>query len=86
MIEAFVLIRVQPFRSDEASIVMASLKREIQKVEGVKETKGVFGRYDFVAIVEAKTSQDLGVLVTNIIKSVRRVAETVETETLVVGF
>ena len=83
MLEAFVLVRVQPVRLDEASNVMETVKKEIAKVEGVKEIKGVFGRYDFVARVELKTSQELGTLVTNTIRNIKGVAET---ETLVVGF
>jgi DNA-binding Lrp family transcriptional regulator len=83
MIEAFVLVRVQPVRLDEASNVMETVKEEIAKVEGVKEIKGVFGRYDFVAIVESRTSQELGTLVTNTIRNIKGVAET---ETLIVGF
>jgi DNA-binding Lrp family transcriptional regulator len=83
MIEAFVLVRVQPVRLDEASNVMKTVKEEIAKVEGVKEIKGVFGRYDFVAIVGLRTSQELGTLVTNTIRNIKGVAET---ETLVVGF
>ena len=83
MVEAFVLVRVQPVRLDEASDVMKTLKEEIAKVEGVKEIKGVFGRYDFVAIVEAKALQELGALVTNTIRNIKGVAET---ETLIVGF
>lgn len=83
MLEAFVLVRVQPVRLDEASNVMETVKKEIAKVEGVKEIKGVFGRYDFVAIVELRTSQELGTLVTNTIRNIKGVAET---ETLVVGF
>jgi DNA-binding Lrp family transcriptional regulator len=83
MVEAFVLVRVQPVRLDEASDVMKTLKEEIAKVEGVKEIKGVFGRYDFVAIVEAKGLQELGALVTNTIRNIKGVAET---ETLIVGF
>ena len=83
MVEAFVLVRVQTVRLDEASDVMKTLKEEIAKVEGVKEIKGVFGRYDFVAIVEAKGLQELGALVTNTIRNIKGVAET---ETLIVGF
>ena len=44
MVEAFVLVRVQPVRLDEVSDVMKTVKEEIAKVEGVKDIKGVFGR------------------------------------------
>jgi DNA-binding Lrp family transcriptional regulator len=83
MVEAFVLVRVQPTRLDESSALMETVKEKIAKVGGVKEIKGVFGRYDFVAIVEAGTPQELGTLVTSTIRNIKGVAET---ETLVVGF
>jgi DNA-binding Lrp family transcriptional regulator len=83
MAEAFVLVRVKPARLEEAPDFMQTVKKEIAKVGGVKEIKGVFGRYDLVAIVETKTLQELGTLVTNTIRNIKGVAET---ETLVVGF
>lgn len=83
MIEAFVLIRVQPARLEEASNRMQIIKEEVKKVQGVKDIKGVLGRYDFVAIVEAETPYELGTLVTD---SFRKIAGVAETETLVVGF
>jgi DNA-binding Lrp family transcriptional regulator len=83
MVEAFVLVRVNPARLDEAPNVMNSVKQTIAKVKGVKEIKGVFGRYDFVATVEVGTAEELGTLVTGTIRDIKGVAET---ETLVVGF
>jgi DNA-binding Lrp family transcriptional regulator len=83
MIEAYVLIRVQPARLEESSTRMQSIKDEIKKVSGVKEIKGVLGRYDFVAIVETAGSKELGMLVTDTLRKIKGVAET---ETLVVGF
>jgi DNA-binding Lrp family transcriptional regulator len=83
MVEAFVLVRVQPRRADETANVMKNVKEEILKIQGVKEIKGVFGRYDFVVIADVKTIPELGSLVTDRIRSIRGV---VETETLVVGF
>ena len=83
MVEAFVLVRVRPARPDEASNVMKTLKETIAKVRGVKEIKGVFGRYDFVATAEVGTAEELGTLVTDTIRNIKGVAET---ETLVVGF
>lgn len=83
MIEAFVLIRVKPARLEEASTRMQTIKDEIKKLKGVKEIRGVLGRYDFVAIVETGTTQELGTLVTDTFRKIDGVAET---ETLVVGF
>ncbi len=83
MVEAFVLVRVNPARLDEAPNVMETVKQAITKIKGVKEIKGVFGRYDFVATVEVGTAEELGTLVTGTIRGIKGVAET---ETLVVGF
>ena len=83
MVEAFVLVRVNPARLDEASNVMKNVKETIAKIKGVKEIKGVFGRYDFVATAEVETAEQLGTLVTSTIRNIKGVAET---ETLVVGF
>jgi DNA-binding Lrp family transcriptional regulator len=83
LVEAFVLVRVRPARPDEASNVMKTVKETIAKVRGVKEIKGVFGRYDFVATAEVGTAEELGTLVTDTIRNIKGVAET---ETLVVGF
>jgi DNA-binding Lrp family transcriptional regulator len=83
MIEAFVLIRVQPARLEESSNRMQTIKDEVRKVSSVKDIKGVLGRYDFVAIVETEGSQELGTLVADTLRKIKGVAET---ETLVVGF
>jgi DNA-binding Lrp family transcriptional regulator len=83
MVEAFVLVRVNPARLDEASNIMKNVKEAIAKTKGIKEIKGVFGRYDFVATAEVETAEQLGTLVTSTIRNIKGVAET---ETLVVGF
>jgi DNA-binding Lrp family transcriptional regulator len=62
---------------------MKNVKETIAKIRGVKEIKGVFGRYDFVATAEVGTAEQLGTLVTGTIRNIKAVAET---ETLVVGF
>jgi DNA-binding Lrp family transcriptional regulator len=80
MAEAYVLVRVG---SSETLNFMKTVKEEICRVKGVKEIQGVFGRYDFVAKVEAKTLPDLGNLVTDCIRSIKGVENT---ETLVVSF
>jgi DNA-binding Lrp family transcriptional regulator len=80
MAEAFVLVRVG---SSDRLNFMQTVKEEICKVKGVKEIQGVFGRYDFVIRVEAKTLPELGNLITDCIRSIKGV---VNTETLLVGF
>ncbi len=83
MIEAFVLIRVRPARLEESSNIMQAVKENLLKVEGVREVRGVFGRFDFVAILEAETPEKLGSLVSDNIRGIRGIAET---ETLIAGF
>ena len=83
MVEAFIFVRVRPASLDEASNVMKNVKETIAKIREVKEIKGVFGRYDFVATAEVGTAEQLGTLVTSTIRNIKAVAET---ETLVVGF
>ncbi|MEM3550897.1 MAG: Lrp/AsnC ligand binding domain-containing protein [Candidatus Bathyarchaeia archaeon] len=80
MVEAFVLVRVG---SSEALNFMKTVKEEVRKIEGVKEIFGVFGRYDFVVRVEARTLEELGNLVTDKIRGINGV---LTTETLVIGF
>ena len=80
MVEALVLVRVG---SGEATNFMKTVKQEIARVKGVKKVYGVFGRYDFAVIVEAKTNEEMGNLVTDCIRGVKGV---VYTETLVIGF
>jgi DNA-binding Lrp family transcriptional regulator len=83
MEEAFVLIRVQQDSSNLDPEFMNSVKKELAKVEGVKEVKGVFGIYDFVAIVQTETTEELGKLVTRTMKKIKGV---VQTDTMIVGF
>jgi DNA-binding Lrp family transcriptional regulator len=80
MVEAMVLVRVG---SGEATNFMKTVKQEIARVKGVKKVYGVFGRYDFAVIVEAKTNEEMGNLVTDCIRGVKGV---IYTETLVIGF
>jgi DNA-binding Lrp family transcriptional regulator len=80
MAEALVLVRVG---SGEATNFMHTVKQEIGKVKGVKKVYGVFGRYDFAVMVEAKTNEEMGNLVTDCIRGVKGV---VYTETLMIGF
>jgi Lrp/AsnC family leucine-responsive transcriptional regulator len=83
MLEAFVLVRVQPGRLDETSNSMKTIQEEIAKIEGIKEIKIVFGRYDLVLRIEVGTTPELGNLIANRIRNVSGVAET---ETLIIGF
>jgi DNA-binding Lrp family transcriptional regulator len=80
MVEALVLVRVG---SGEATNFMKTIKQEIGKVKGVKKVYGVFGRYDFAVMVEAKTNEEMGNLVTDCIRGIKGVTYT---ETLVMGF
>lgn len=80
MVEALVLVRVG---SGEAMGFMKSTKQEITKVKGVKKVYGIFGRYDFAVLMEAKTNEEMGNLVTDCIRGIKGV---VYTETLVIGF
>jgi DNA-binding Lrp family transcriptional regulator len=80
MVEALVLVRVG---SGEAANFMKTVKQEIGKVKGVKKVYGIFGRYDFAVMVEAKTNEEMGNLVTDCIRGIKGVTYT---ETLVMGF
>jgi DNA-binding Lrp family transcriptional regulator len=80
MVEALVLVRVG---SGEAMNFMKTVKQEIARIKGVKKVYGVFGRYDFAAMVEAKTNEEIGNLVTDCIRGIKGVTYT---ETLVIGF
>jgi DNA-binding Lrp family transcriptional regulator len=80
VVQALVLVRAG---SSETLNLMKTLKEEISKVKGVKEVHGVFGRYDFAVMVETKTTEEMGNLVTDCIRGIKGV---VYTETLVIGF
>ena len=80
MVEALVLVRVG---SGEATNFMKTVKQEIGKVKGVKKVYGIFGRFDFAVMVEAKTNEEMGNLVTDCIRGIKGVTYT---ETLVMGF
>lgn len=83
MVEAVILFRVQHVTSNPDLDSMQAIKEEIAKLKGVKEVKGVFGLYDFVALVETETPEELGILVSQTIRNIKGVART---ETMVVGF
>lgn len=83
MEEAFVLIRVQQDPSSSDPDFLHSVKQKVEKLQGVKQVKGVFGIYDLVAVVETKSVEELGILVTKHLKNIRGVTQT---DTMVVGF
>ena len=83
MIEAFVLVKIMQSESGGDLDFMKSVEKKLAGVKGVKEVKGVFGLYDFVAMVEAQTPEELGVLVTQTLRNIKGVAQT---ETMVIGF
>jgi len=78
-LEAFVLIRVG---TGEELNFARTVKEQISRIRGVKEVYGVFGRYDLIARVEAKTLEDLSNLVTDKIRGIKGV---LTTESLVIG-
>jgi DNA-binding Lrp family transcriptional regulator len=80
MVHALVLVRIG---SSETLNLVKTIKEELYKVKGVKEVHGVFGRFDFAVLVETKTTEELGNLVTDCIRGIKGV---VYTETLVIGF
>jgi DNA-binding Lrp family transcriptional regulator len=79
MVEAIILVRVG---SSENLNFMKTVKEELSKVKDIKEVNGVFGRWDFVIKLEARTLGDLGNLVTDCVRSIKGVQST---ETLVMG-
>ncbi len=80
MVKALVLARAG---SSDTLNLMKTIREELSKVKGVKEIYGLFGRYDFALIVETKTTEEMGNLVTDCIRGIKGV---VYTETLVIGF
>jgi DNA-binding Lrp family transcriptional regulator len=83
MEEAFVLIRVQQDPSSSDPDFLHSVKQKVAKLQGVKQVKGVFGIYDLVAVVETKSVEELGILVTKNLKNIRGITQT---DTMIVGF
>ena len=77
------LIRIQQDPSSSDPDFLHSVKQKVAKLPGVKQVKGVFGIYDLVAIVESKSVEELGILVTKNLKNIRGITQT---DTMVVGF
>jgi DNA-binding Lrp family transcriptional regulator len=82
MVEAFVLVRVELAKVSEFLNLMKIVEGAIRKTAGLMEIKGVFGRFNFIIRIKAKTFEDLGNIITDCIRSSHGVAET---ETLLVG-
>jgi DNA-binding Lrp family transcriptional regulator len=80
VVKALVLARVG---SSDTLNLMKTIREELTRVKGVKEIYGLLGRYDFALIVETKTTEEMGSLVTDSIRGIKGV---VYTETLVIGF
>ena len=86
MVEAFVLVRVNPAKSNGFSSLTEltkAVEERISKLEGVRKIKFVFGNYDFVVTVKTKTLEELGIVVSDGIRTIHGVSDT---ETLVAGF
>lgn len=76
------LVRVEAPKVSEFLSLMKVVKGGICDTAGVMEIKGVFGRFNFIIRIEAKTFEDLGNIIVDCIRSSHGVAET---ETLLVG-
>ncbi len=84
MVEAFVGIKVGiGWFYGEPQAKLRGIKDEIQKIPGVKNVYGVFGRYDIIALVEAETMNDLA---NTVIDKIRELPSVQSTETLIVSF
>lgn len=73
MVEAIVLVRVQPGRDKE-------VLEKVRAVEGVKEALGVTGRFDIVARTSAPDANTLGKLT---LEKIRILEGVLYTETLI---
>jgi DNA-binding Lrp family transcriptional regulator len=73
MARGFVLISVEPGKEMDAF-------RGFKKIKGVVEATPLLGDIDFLLIIEAKSANDIAVIVVN---HVRRVIGVVSTKTLV---
>lgn len=80
MVIAFVLIRIG---TGEHLNFVKSAKEEMEKIKGVVKVYGVFGRYDLIAQVEAKTLEELSRTITD---EIRAIAGVLSTESLIIGF
>jgi len=77
VVTAFVLIRVG---TGEVLDFERAVKEEIKKMQEVKTVYSVFGRYDLIAQVEAKTLEELS----HVADKIRAVSGVLSTESLIV--
>ena len=70
MTKAYVLINTDPDVEEE-------FIQEVTKMEGVVEVASVYGRYDFVVIIESDTMEKVKDIITCKIRRIRSVKSTI---------
>ena len=70
MTKAYVLINTDPDVEEE-------FIQEVTKMEGVVEVASVYGRYDFVVIIESDTMEKVKNIITWKIRRIRSVKSTI---------
>ena len=70
MTKAYVLINTDPDLEEE-------FIQEVTKMEGVIEVASVYGRYDFVVIIESDTMEKVKDIITWKIRRIRSVKSTI---------
>ncbi|MCH2403594.1 MAG: Lrp/AsnC ligand binding domain-containing protein [Thaumarchaeota archaeon] len=70
MPKAYVLINTE-------SDVEEEFIQEVKQMEGVIEVASVYGRYDFVVIIESDTMEKVKNIITNKIRRIRSVKSTI---------
>ncbi len=70
MTKAYVLINTDPDVEEE-------FIQEVTKMEGVVEVASVYGRYDFVVIIESDTMEKVKDIITWKIRRIRSVKSTI---------
>jgi len=73
MVRAYVMIKVG---AGECFSVEKTIREEIAKLPGIKRVDGIFGRFDIIAEVEAKDTNELSRIVTDKIKAIQSVVST----------
>jgi len=80
MVEAFVMVKIE---KGEFGSWLKSVAEGIQKIPGVTDVKGVLGRFDLLAKIQANSMEEIVRIVADEIKHTPGVQST---ETLVVAF